>query len=49
MIYSKLGPKIWQLRLGPLWVTKTGKDVTVWWSHWLKVFSGEVMVVRKET
>lgn len=38
----------WQIRLGPLWITRiTSKgELTVWWSHWLKVFHGEFMTTK---
>jgi hypothetical protein len=41
-------PPIFQIRLGHLYITRHGDQLTVWWSHWLKVFHGEFLV-RGET
>ncbi len=37
-----------QVRLGPLWITITDDNqITVWWSHWLRILHGSFWVHRE--
>jgi hypothetical protein len=42
----KSKPPIFQLRAGPLWITRHGDKLTVWWGSKLQVFHGNFMVPR---
>lgn len=37
-------PKIHQLRVGPLWMTLSGRMVTIWWGSHLRIFHGSFLV-----
>lgn len=49
-VKHKHGDNVLQYRIGSLWITylKKEHDLTVWWSHWLKIFGGDFMVNNRK-